>query len=97
MKGSLKCIPVVAALLLTLFSFNENDRPTVEAKIAEPVTDNIIKNNNTMKTIIGSEYFTATLLNNATANVFKSLLPLSAPMSELNKNEKYFNLANGCP
>lgn len=42
-----------------------------------------------MKIIIGDKTFIATLNENATANAFKDLLPLSLNMIELNGNEKY--------
>lgn len=55
-------------------------------------------NNNTnptgskMKIKIGNNTFTATLYDNATATAFKSLLPLTVSMIELNGNEKYVEL-----
>lgn len=97
MKNSLKYIPVAVALLLTLFSCDENDHRTVAANGPEPGTDTPVINNNTMKITIGTETFTATLLDNATANAFKATLPLSVTMTELNGNEKYVNLPNGLP
>jgi hypothetical protein len=50
-----------------------------------------------MKITIGSASFTATLYDNAAANAFKALLPLSIDMAELNGNEKYFYLPNKLP
>ena len=50
-----------------------------------------------MKLIIGSNSFNATLYNNATANAFKAKLPMTINMSELNRNEKYFDLPNSLP
>ncbi len=50
-----------------------------------------------LKIIIGTTAFTATLYNNATVNAFKSRLPMTINMSELNGNEKYFDLPNGLP
>jgi hypothetical protein len=46
---------------------------------------------------IGSREFTGTLLDNPTATAFKALLPLTINMTELNANEKYFDLAKGLP
>jgi hypothetical protein len=45
-----------------------------------------------MKIKIGSEVFIAVLYDNATANKFKSMLPITLKMTELNNNEKYANL-----
>lgn len=50
-----------------------------------------------LKLTIGSSAFTATLKDNATTTAFKKLLPMTVTMSELNNNEKYYNLSNGLP
>jgi hypothetical protein len=50
-----------------------------------------------MRIKIGNSTFTATLYDNATATAFKALLPMSVMMSELNGNEKYFDLAGRLP
>jgi hypothetical protein len=60
-------------------------------------------NNNTnpagskMKIKIGNSTFTATLYDNATATAFKSMLPLTVNMDELNGNEKYVDLPQSLP
>lgn len=46
-----------------------------------------------MKIKIGTSTFTATLYDNATATAFKSLLPMTVNMVELNGNEKYVDLS----
>ena len=50
-----------------------------------------------MKIKIGSQTFTATLYDNATANAFKSMLPMTVSMVELNGNEKYIDLSSDLP
>jgi hypothetical protein len=50
-----------------------------------------------MKIIIGTNIFTATIYNNATAKAFKATLPMTINMKELNGNEKYFGLPNALP
>lgn len=50
-----------------------------------------------MKITIGTISFTATLYNNETASAFKTKLPMTINMTELNGNEKYFNLPAGLP
>lgn len=50
-----------------------------------------------MKIKIGTSTFTATLYDNATATAFKSLLPLTVNMVELNRNEKYVDLPRNLP
>jgi hypothetical protein len=60
-------------------------------------------NNNTnpmgskMKIKIGSSTFNATLYENATATAFKSMLPLTVNMVELNGNEEYVDLPRSLP
>jgi hypothetical protein len=50
-----------------------------------------------MRIKIGTNTFTATLYDNATAAAFKSLLPMTINMVELNGNEKYFDLSGNLP
>jgi len=50
-----------------------------------------------MKIKIGSSTFYATLYDNPTATAFKSMLPTTIDMIELNGNEKYFNLPTNLP
>ena len=45
-----------------------------------------------IKIKIGSKTFDATLEDNATADAFKALLPMTVNMSELNGNEKLYRL-----
>ena len=54
--------------------------------------DNPNPASNQMRIKIGSNTFTATLYDNATATAFKGMLPMTVKMSELNGNEKYFDL-----
>ncbi len=66
-----------------------------------PVTsENNINTNPTgskVKIKIGNSTFTATLYDNATATAFKSLLPLTIKMVELNGNEKFADLPSSLP
>jgi hypothetical protein len=50
-----------------------------------------------LKVTIGNKVFTATLLENATAKAFKSKLPMTINMIELNGNEKYVDMAESLP
>lgn len=45
-----------------------------------------------MKITIGTAVFTATLFDNPSATAFKALLPITINMTELNNNEKYYDL-----
>jgi len=50
-----------------------------------------------LKITIGTNTYTATLFNNATVTVFKTRLPMTVNMRDLNSNEKYFDLPNNLP
>jgi len=50
-----------------------------------------------VKIKVGSQTFTATLLENSSVKAFKEMLPLTINMSELNNNEKYYDLPNSLP
>ena len=52
---------------------------------------------NKIRIKIGSSSFTATLSDNPTSATFKTLLPVTINMVELNGNEKYFNLSRNLP
>jgi hypothetical protein len=53
--------------------------------------------NGKIKIKVGSQTFTATLLDNNSAKAFKEMLPLTINMMELNNNEKYYDLRNSLP
>ncbi len=65
--------------------------------------DNINNENNStmangkIKITINSQTFTATLLDNNSAKAFKEILPMTINMTELNGNEKYYDLPNKLP
>jgi hypothetical protein len=50
-----------------------------------------------LRITVGTHVFTATLYNNPTVAAFKSRLPMTINMKELNGNEKYFDLAVNLP
>jgi hypothetical protein len=61
------------------------------------VSDNATPASNQMRIKIGSSFFTATLYDDATATAFKGMLPMTVKMSDLNGNEKYFDLSSNLP
>jgi hypothetical protein len=71
------------------------------SKNASPLENNSINNtnptNSKMKIKIGNSTLTATLYDNQAATAFKSLLPLTVNMVELNGNEKYVDLPRSLP
>ncbi len=50
-----------------------------------------------IKITVGQRIFKATLFNNPTATAFKNKLPVGINMTELNGNEKFFDLAGNLP
>ena len=50
-----------------------------------------------IKITVGTNVFTATLNNNATATAFKARLPLNLNMPDLNGNEKHIDLSGALP
>jgi hypothetical protein len=46
---------------------------------------------------VGSDTFTATLFDNPTTTAFVARLPLTVTMTELNGNEKYYDLPQNLP
>jgi hypothetical protein len=83
----------IAVSLISCASCSKNTSPA----------NNNINNNNTnptgskMKIKIGNSTFTTTLYDNATVTAFKSRLPMTVNMIELNGNEKYVDLPQSLP
>jgi hypothetical protein len=67
------------------------------SKDDDPVVPPDPMSNDKLKITVGSTVFTATLYDNATATSFKAMLPLTLPMTELNGNEKFFDLSGNLP
>ena len=63
---------------------------------SSPDNDSIIDSMK-LKITVGSNTFSVTLHSNAAVTAFKSSLPMTINMSELNGNEKYFDLPNNLP
>ena len=58
--------------------------------------NNQMENTSVIITINGKE-FNAVFYNNETANAFINMMPLTLNMSDLNSNEKYYNLSASLP
>jgi hypothetical protein len=80
---------LVSLICIQLYACNKNNE--IER------TNNTISTTDTMKITIGTNIFTATFYNNATATALKAKLPMTINMTELNGNEKYFDLPNNLP
>jgi hypothetical protein len=59
--------------------------------------DNLNTDSMKLKITIGTTAFSATLYNNPTVTAFKTKLPMTINMSDLNANEKYFDLPVNLP
>jgi len=95
MKYLITTIMLLASFSLSIASCSTNE--TAEPNDTNQSTDIGNPTNETMKITIGSSVFTATLYDNATATAFKSMLPITINMSELNGNEKFFYFSNTLP
>jgi hypothetical protein len=51
----------------------------------------------TVKIQIGRRIFNAKLLDNASSQALMVMMPITITMTELNKNEKYYNMPNKLP
>ena len=60
-------------------------------------TNNQSMVNQKIKITVNAQIFTATLLDNQAAKAFREMLPMTINMTELNGNEKYFDLPSSLP
>lgn len=85
-------------MLFTLMSVFINSASSSSKKIDKTkIKNNIPMANGKIKITVNSQIFTATLLDNNSAKSFKEMLPLNINMTELNGNEKYFDLPKSFP
>jgi hypothetical protein len=84
---------LVSLICIQLYACNN------DTEIEQTNNSNNISNTDSMKLKIkiGTNTFTATFYNNATATAFKAKLPMTIIMTELNGNEKYFDLSDNLP
>ena len=75
----------------------DQNTPALANDEQNSIADNTDPMNDTLVIKIGDKEFTATLLDNPTTTAFKSMLPLTMNMTELNGNEKYFDLSKSLP
>ena len=74
-----------------------NPSPCEKANAPIKTENNGTMANGKIKITVNSQIFTATLLDNNTAKAFKELLPMTIQMTELNGNEKYYDLPKSLP
>ena len=78
-------------ICIQLSACNKNNEMAVD------VNDTSNTGSMKLKITVGSNTFNATVYTNATATAFKARLPLTISMTELNGNEKYFDLPDNLP
>lgn len=84
---------LVSLICFQLYACNKNNKMDRTNNPDNPSNTIAAK----MKITIGTNVFTATLSDNETAAAFKAKLPLTIDMTELNGNEKYFDLSDTLP
>jgi len=95
MKRTLATFLFLLPILMGVACDRNTPSPTNDNRNA--ITENTEFMNDTLIIKIGVREFTATLLDNPTATAFKAMLPLTIDMTELNGNEKYFDLSKSLP
>lgn len=91
LKHSLSVILIFISVLISGASSCYNEDDNFNTGNNTPMADEKIK------ITVNSQTFTATLLNNNSAKAFKEILPLTINMTELNGNEKYYDLPDILP
>lgn len=89
----MKSIITVLSCLICIQLFAWCNKNTTMSTNPDHLTADTIK----VKITVGSTHFTGTLYNNATVTAFKSGLPVTINMKDLNANEKYFDLPTSLP
>ncbi|SNC61349.1 Cyclophilin-like [Hymenobacter gelipurpurascens] len=83
-------------LLLVLLIFSMGSA-ACKSNTPRPDISTLPTMSNRLRLRVGSETFTATLLDNPTVAAFVAQLPLTVSMVELNGNEKYYDLPHALP
>jgi len=104
-KRTAKNVRCSSAILLLMVIFFiglmacKTDENVVANDIEIEINDSSMTDSTNSRLIIkmDSKAFTATLLNNPTVTAFRSRLPMTVVMSELNGNEKLYNFSSNLP
>jgi hypothetical protein len=91
----------LVTLVTILFTFSCCTASCSKNDETIPAQNNDVENTNPstskVKITVGTTVFTATLYDNPSANAFRAKLPLTINMTELNGNEKYYDLPSPLP
>ncbi len=85
------------AATVKAFLWDMSNLYPISNSISLEVTDLQDKDENKMRITVGGKEFSATLEGNETSKALQALLPMTLDMSELNGNEKYYNLSQSLP
>src|SRR4051812_38556979 len=88
---------MLAVASLGALALGDGVAVAAEKPPSAPVKQTAKRNTMKLRVKIGTESFTASLEDNATATAFKALLPATVRMTELNGNEKYFRFSGNVP
>lgn len=91
----MKILLLIASTLFTMNNLACQEKIEEEKNFENSI--GIIKDTTQITINLGSKKFKAILFDNETAKAFKEILPLTISMSDLNGNEKYYDLANELP
>jgi len=83
--------------ILDIVQGTRTESPSIEATEVAVVTEEIDSMQTRINIQIGDRLFTARLLDNPASQALVAMLPLTITMTELNRNEKYYNLPNDLP
>jgi hypothetical protein len=91
MKSSFLMILIYTSVFICSTSSGNKEDENINTERKSTMT------NGKIKIAVNLKSFTATLLDNDSAKAFKELLPMTIHMTELNGNEKYYDLTNKLP
>lgn len=97
MKNSLIVLSGLVMLLTGSLACKTNEVTIANTSMETTDSNHTDTTSSRLKIRIGSKTFTATLLNNVTVTAFKSRLPMTVSMSELNGNEKLYRFPDNLP
>jgi hypothetical protein len=84
-------------ILMFIIVFISGASSCINEEVDTKTENNAPMSTEKIKITVNSKTYTATLFDNNSAIAFKELLPMTIEMTELNGNEKYYDLPNRLP
>lgn len=88
---------LISTFLMLVIGCSASSCDKSDSNINSDLIDTTKMTNNKIKITVGSKVFTATLADNSAGKAFKDMLPMTISMTDLNGNEKYFDLPKSLP